>query len=103
MKKTEEIAAGRALAVTVTADSGKTSPGTVRIREWSKRDRSRRALKFWGGAWILALALVPIPIVHFVLVPALIIAGPIGAWVISTQGASILGGESVCPECGAAL
>lgn len=91
------------VAVLVSSDSGKTSPGSIRIQRWDKQARTRRALKFWGGAWAIAICLVPIPILHFVLVPALLIAGPAGAWAISTQGSSILGGESACPECGVPL
>ena len=54
-------------------------------------------------SWGLALVSVIIPLAHFVLVPAFLLAGPVGAWIISTQVSAVLGGESVCPDCGAFL
>lgn len=97
------MAAGAGCAVIVRSETGKTSPGQVRIQQWDKKERTRRAVRFWIYCWGLSLISVIIPIAHFFLVPGFLLAGPVGAWVISTQASAILGGESVCPECGAFL
>jgi hypothetical protein len=54
---------------------------------------------FWG----LAVVSVLLPVVHFVLVPALLIAGPITALARYRRASGVLGGEGVCPECDALL
>jgi hypothetical protein len=97
------MAKGKACPVTVHSDSGKTSPGEMRLQEWDKKERTRRAARFWLYSWALALVSVIIPLAHFVLVPLFLIAGPVGAWVVSTQASQLLGGESKCPDCGAFL
>jgi hypothetical protein len=102
-KHAKMMTEGCACAVLVTSDTGKTSPGQVRFREWDKKERTKRALKFWLYAWAAAILSIAIPVMHFFLVPTLLLVGPAGAWVVSTQGSAILGGESVCPDCGAFL
>lgn len=102
-KHLKMMATGTGYSVTVQSDTGKTSSGQVRIMEYDKKARMRRAVKFWLSCWGLSLLLIPIPLIHFTVVPALLIIGPVGAWVISTQGSQVLGGESKCPDCGAFL
>lgn len=74
--------------------------GTVEIVTWSPKARSKRAMKFLGIAWGLGLFCVLIPLVHFVAVPALFIAGIVGFARMSGQESLVLGGEGTCPECG---
>jgi len=102
-KHLQMMAAGIGCAVTVRSESGKTSPGVIRIQEWDKKARTQRALRFWLYCWAASLLSIAIPVAHFILVPGLFLAGPAGAWIVSTQSVAILGGESVCPECGAFL
>lgn len=75
--------------------------GTIRVLLWDPQERLRRALKWWGACWAGALATVPIPLMHFVLPPSLLIAGPILFFRIRRQESQILEGEVACPECGA--
>jgi hypothetical protein len=91
------------IPVVVTSHSGNRSAGTMRLRAWDKKELSQRATKIWAGAWGLAAFSVILPLVHFFLVPAFLIAGPVAAWIVSTQKSSLLGGESTCPDCGAKL
>lgn len=93
----------QACPVRLTTNSGKQSSGTVQIQIWSPQYRTRRALKTLGLFWGLSLVTVIIPLLHFVLVPGLFIAGPIVAWVIYRQERMILGGEGICPQCGKAF
>ena len=87
-KHRQMMLAGIGIAVIVRSDTGKTSLGQVRIQEWDKKARTSRAAKFWIYCWGLSLLSVIIPIAHFFLVPGFLLAGPVGAWIFSTQSSS---------------
>ncbi len=70
---------------------------------WTQAQRVQRALKALGLAWGAAIAAVFLPLLHFVLVPALLIAGPVAALVRYREQRSLRGFEGACPACGAAL
>lgn len=55
-------------------------PGTLYVRAYTPRERLIRALKVLGLYWGLAVLAIAIPLAHFVLVPAFLIAGPIMAY-----------------------
>lgn len=73
--------------------------GHVSIITWSAQERSRRALKLLGACWGIGLFCVILPLVHFVLVPGMLIAGMIGFVHMSKQTTLVLGGKGICPEC----
>lgn len=73
--------------------------GQVSIITWSPQERSKRALKLLGLCWGIGLFCVILPLVHFVLVPGMVIAGIIGFLHMSKQTTLVLGGVGVCPEC----
>jgi ABC-type Fe3+ transport system permease subunit len=73
--------------------------GTVKIVTWNAKERSRRALKTLGICWGIGLFCIIMPLVHFVLVPGMVIAGVVLFLRISGQESQVLGGEGVCPEC----
>jgi len=50
-------------------------------------------------SWGLGLVAIFIPLLHFVLVPLLIIAGPFAFYWVAGQEQIILGGKGECPEC----
>jgi hypothetical protein len=77
--------------------------GLIRIQSWNKRERLVRALKSGGLCWIAALVSIFIPLLHFILVPGFLIAGPILVYFIFGQENRVLGGEGVCPFCHAPL
>ncbi len=81
--------------------AGNRSVGEVRIERWTPAARLRRAAKRWTVLWALAALSVLIPVAHFVLVPALLIAGPISAVARYRQRSGVIAGEGVCPSCGA--
>ena len=82
---------------------GKTAPGEARIARWDKPARAARAAKVWAACWAGAAVSVLIPVAHFVLVPALFVAGPIAAYSRFRQASAVAGGEGPCPSCGAKL
>ena len=73
--------------------------GTVELQRWDKKERTMRALKTLGGCWGLAIFCIFLPIIHFIMVPLLILAGPIVAGWIYNQEQVILGGKGECPNC----
>lgn len=77
--------------------------GQVRFQRWARSARLGRAAKALAAFWGLALISVVIPVAHFVLVPAFLIAGPIAAFRRLRQQSGILGGEGACPGCGVRL
>lgn len=83
--------------------NSQTSKGEILIQFWNKKERTKRALKFGGMCWGFAIVCVFIPLLHFILVPGFLIAGPIVAFVVLSRESAILGGKGLCPYCNAAL
>ncbi len=79
------------------------SPATVRVLGHGRRDRARRALLALAGCWGAAIGAVFLPLLHFILVPALVLAGPLMAWSRMRQRLTILDVEGSCPACGVPL
>jgi hypothetical protein len=73
--------------------------GQVLLKSWTKQERTRRSFKALGFCWLLAVGAVLIPILHFVLVPTFLLAGPIAFFWVANQEDEISGGKGVCPEC----
>jgi hypothetical protein len=76
---------------------------TVRVRGHDRRDRVRRAVLGFAACWGAAILAVFLPVLHFVLVPALVIAGPLVALSQLRQHVTIVDVEGPCPACGAAI
>jgi hypothetical protein len=74
--------------------------GKVEIITFSAKERSRRALKMLGICWGIAVLCVPLPIIHFTVLPSLLVAGVVMFIRISGQESLVLGGSGPCPECG---
>ncbi len=91
-----------AVAIKGRRDDGETveTKGGLRLVEYDKGDRTRRAAKAWIISWALAVASLPIIIAHWVLVPGFLIAGPFMArryYRIERSAKSVNG---PCPVCG---
>lgn len=91
------------LAVLLSADGFAATTGGVFLRDWSEADRRRRAARWWAGLWALGLAFVFVPILHFVVPPALLVAGPLVASRVGAVRRTVFGGIGPCPRCGAAV
>lgn len=81
----------------------KASEGIIRVQSWTKKQRTLRAIKFCLIFWGLALGSVLLPLLHFILVPAFFLAGPILAIFTMGRESVLLGGEGTCPSCQAPL
>jgi hypothetical protein len=79
----------------------KAAPAVVIVRQHSRPDRLRRAARAWAGCWGAAIVAVFLPVLHFVLVPSLIVAGPLYAMVMMRERVTVLGADGDCPACGA--
>ena len=98
------MATGERQAVTISAEHGVgQSPGEVRVQRWDKKDRTARSARAWVVCWVAAIGAIFIPVLHFFLVPTLLLAGPVSAFFIAGQENVILGGEGTCPVCHAFL
>ena len=62
--------------------------------------RTRRAVLTWLAAWGLGIAAVFLPVLHFVLVPLLVLGGPILALHRLGESVSVLAVTGTCPGCG---
>lgn len=88
-----------ARAIELRARETLTAAGMLHGQQFSRRRRWRRAAAIWALFWALALAAALIPVVHFVLVPALLIAGPLAAWWRLRQSQAIESATGECPLC----
>ena len=90
---------GSSLLVEILGDSGGQSRGDIYLQRWDRRDRMVRALQYFGACWGLAIFCIALPILHFFLVPGLLIAGPLLGFYIFDQASVVLGGFGKCPKC----
>ncbi|MBX2988295.1 MAG: hypothetical protein KF802_10400 [Bdellovibrionaceae bacterium] len=60
---------------------------------------------FRSGAlyWIAAVGCLPIPLLHFILVPLFVILGTVQAWSYWTGESVLRRGQSLCPKCATAM
>lgn len=73
--------------------------GRAQILHFSERERLQRALKALALLWGVAVVAILFPLVHFVLVPALFLAGCIVPFFRYKVTSILLAGEVTCPEC----
>ena len=88
------------IQVRVQAKNDRNTLGLVTFQTWDQNTRLKRAFKSLGMALGLTVVAVFIPGVHFILVPTLLLGGPIFSYMVYTQESAILGGASTCPACG---
>jgi hypothetical protein len=85
----------------LTYDGREPSRVRVRARHRDRRARTTRAARTWAACWGLALAAVFLPVLHFVLVPLLLLAGPALAWQRLHEAVMLVSADGACPACGA--
>ena len=62
--------------------------------------RARRAWLTLLAGWGLAIAAVFVPVLHFILVPALLFGTPLLAWSRWKERVTLRSAEGMCPACG---
>jgi hypothetical protein len=78
------------------------TPAELNVIVRDAGQRTRRAVLTWLAAWGLGIVAVFLPLLHFVLVPALVLGGPILALHRLGERVSVLEVQGPCPGCGAA-
>jgi hypothetical protein len=90
----------RSLTVPLTGFGGSPTQAHVVVETLSLKARWARAASVAGGGLVLALIAIPIPLVHFVLVPGALLLG-ITFGIIRLRHREIFSlAEGVCPFCG---
>jgi len=79
------------------------APAAVRVRRRDRRARTVRAAKTLGACWGLAVAAVFLPVLHFVLVPLLLVLGPALSWSRLHEAHTLIDAQGRCPGCGEPL
>lgn len=78
-------------------------PAVVTLRRRSRRDRTVAVARAWAISWLAAVAAIFVPVLHFVLVPALLVGGPLYALSLRNEHTTLLRARGTCPACGAAV
>lgn len=87
--------------ISLTAFGFEPRPATAVVIEQSTGERVGRVLAGLGMFWALALGGLFIPVAHFVLVPAFLVAGVIMAIRRSREDRRLVLVRGACPRCGA--
>lgn len=72
---------------------------TATVHEWTPLERARRTVFGLGLMWGLAGVSIFLPILHFVLVPGFLLAGPLVAILQFTETRRIKSMKGSCPRC----
>jgi hypothetical protein len=84
--------------------SQKQSRGHATLSTVPREVALRNGIVLWLACWGVAIITLPIPIVHFIAPPLLILLGPplgIGVYKLYNGATDITGGGGLCPDCGA--
>ena len=73
---------------------------TATLRYRSRADRSATVVRTWALCWLAAVLAVFLPLLHFVLVPARLVGGPLYALSLRHEHATLLRATGPCPACG---
>lgn len=79
------------------------APARLRVVRHGAAARAARALRVLALCWGLAIAAVFLPLLHFVLVPGLLLLGPILALGRRRERCTVLSARGACPACGAEI
>ncbi len=90
------------LAIQIESAKG-ANQGTVVLRSVPRAVARRKGLTIWGVSWGAAVMMLPIPLVHFIAVPLLVLLGPIvgiTVFKITAGAVDVVSGGGACPDCG---
>ena len=93
---------GRAVRATFTFH-GRASEATAHVLDHAHPDRVRRALLGLAACWGAAIAALFLPVLHFVLVPSLLLAGPLLAFARLGEKRTVTRIAGPCPACGGTI
>lgn len=76
------------------------TPASAWVVERSRKSQVGRAVRGLLLCWGAAVVSVFIPLAHFLLVPAFLVAGPILAVARLREERTLVGAHGICPGCG---
>ncbi len=85
--------------VVIKSNDGGAQPGALHVTAYSPRARVVRAAKVWAVCWVLALLALPIIGLHWILVPALTLAGVLLGYQRYRATTTSQKIEGLCPVC----
>ena len=94
---------GRQVELTVSTELGETTSGVGELREFSSPLRYAMSFGWLITAFVLAVVLVVVPVIHLLTTWLLPIAGLVGFVTIIQTRATITKIKSQCPSCKAAV
>jgi len=92
---------GETLEVPVTLEIFGASPSRALaiVRRRSLASRTGRAILALGAAWLLAVPAIFFPVLHFVLVPGLVVGGVVVAAMRLREDRTLARVQGICPRC----
>lgn len=93
------MASKEQLPVNLKDDQGNAADGVMHYTAYSAGDRTQRAVIALVACWLVAGVTLFIPIAHFFLVPAFLIAGPVMFFARQKQADAKEKTEGTCPRC----
>lgn len=79
------------------------TPATITVRLHDRAARVRRATLAWLACWACAAPALFLPGLHFVLVPLLVLGGPVLAFARLAEHTQASRVRGACPACGVAI
>jgi hypothetical protein len=83
----------------LTAFGASPTPARVTVLDVPAAGRLRRGVAGLAACWGAAAVAVFLPILHFVLVPTLVVGGIVAAVVLGRQARRVIGVRGTCPRC----
>ena len=77
--------------------------GMLKVVEWTARERFKNSVKTFGTFFALTCFAVIMPVIHYILVPVLMITTFVMALEKYSQLRFIEGGTGSCPKCGESI
>ena len=93
------------IAIQLTSPLGKRSEGEIECLTWTEPEIRSKAFRTSGIVLLVGLLMIPIPLIHFLAIPVVLLGAPIVFVVICKlySGTSGTKGSGPCPSCGAAV
>jgi hypothetical protein len=82
-------------------NEGHTNQTSLELKTWTKNDARTKAMKWGGSVLAVGIVMIPIPLIHFVAIPVVLIGMPIISYAVYkmySNGTDVVG-DATCPAC----
>src|SRR4051812_26082592 len=87
------------IPVALSTLEGRSSGGAMTVRDLTTGERLGRALRAMAVCWVLAVCSILVPLLHWVLVPGLLLGSFGIAYAVFQRVRIVAGGGGPCPMC----